>query len=210
MLLSFILSSFLLALSPGPDNLYLTALTTKSGKLSGISFLIGLLIGCLIHTILLAFGLNALILEYEMIFELIKYSGVIYLIFLSYGVYKSDYFQDKVENIGRSNKIFKNLKKGIFMNLLNPKVFLFFALFFPNFLFSEEFSFKSQIFILGVLFILVTLLVFGLIILFSNFIYSKFSQNYNFKIFAKYFNISVLMLIALLILFTENNITLSQ
>ena len=210
MLLSFILSSFLLALSPGPDNLYLTALTTKSGKLSGISFLIGLLIGCLIHTILLAFGLNALILEFEMIFELIKYSGVIYLTFLSYGVYKSDYFQDKVENIGRSNKIFKNLKKGIFMNLLNPKVFLFFALFFPNFLFSDEFSFKSQIFILGVLFILVTLLVFGLIILFSDFIYSKFSQNYNFKIFAKYFNISVLMLIALLILFTENNITLSQ
>ena len=210
MLLSFILSSFLLALSPGPDNLYLTALTTKSGKLSGISFLIGLLIGCLIHTILLAFGLNALILEYEMIFELIKYSGVIYLIFLSYGVYKSDYFQDKAENIGRSNKIFKNLKKGIFMNLLNPKVFLFFALFFPNFLFSDEFSFKSQIFILGVLFILVTLLVFGLIILFSDFIYRKFSRNYNFKIFAKYFNISVLMLIALLILFTENNITLSQ
>ena len=210
MLLSFILSSFLLALSPGPDNLYLTALTTKSGKLSGISFLIGLLIGCLIHTALLAFGLNALILEYEMIFELIKYIGVIYLIFLSYGVYKSDYFQDKAENIGISNKIFKNLKKGIFMNLLNPKVFLFFALFFPNFLFSDEFSFKSQIFILGVLFILVTFLVCGLIILFSDFIYSKFSQNYNFKIFAKYFNISVLMLIALLILFTENNITLSQ
>ncbi len=210
MLLSFILSSFLLALSPGPDNLYLTALTTKSGKLSGFSFLIGLLIGCLIHTALLAFGINALILEYEMIFELIKYSGVIYLIFLSYGVYKSDYFQDKVENIGRSNKIFENLKKGVFMNLLNPKVFLFFALFFPNFLFSNEFSFKSQIFILGALFILVTLLVFGLIILFSDLIYSKFSQNYNFKIFSKYFNISVLMLIALIILFTENNITLSQ
>ena len=210
MLLSFILSSFLLALSPGPDNLYLTALTTKSGKFSGISFLIGLLIGCLIHTTLLAFGLNALILEYEMIFELIKYSGVIYLIFLSYGVYKSDYFQDKVENIGRSNKIFKNLKKGIFMNLLNPKVFLFFALFFPNFLFSDEFSLKIQIFILGTLFISVTFLVFFVIILFSDIIFRKFSQNDNFKIFAKYFNISVLMLIALLILFTENNITLSQ
>ena len=209
MLLSFILSSFLLALSPGPDNLYLTALTTKSGKLSGIAFLIGLLIGCLIHTTLLAFGLNALIIEYEIIFELIKYLGVIYLIFLSYGVYKSDYIQNKFENTGRSNKIFKNLKKGIFMNLLNPKVLLFFALFFPNFLFSDKFSFKSQIFILGALFILATFLVFGLIILFSDFIYRKFSQNDNFKIFAKYFNISVLMLIALLILFTENNITLS-
>ena len=82
MLLSFVLSSFLLALSPGPDNLYLTALTTKSGKLSGIAFLTGLLIGCLIHTTLLAFGLNVLTIEYEIIFELIKYLGVIYLIFL--------------------------------------------------------------------------------------------------------------------------------
>ena len=210
MLLSFILSSFLLALSPGPDNIYLTALTTKSGKYSGISFLLGLIIGCLIHTIFLAFGLNALILEYEIVFELIKYSGIIYLIFLSYDIYKSDYFQEKFENIGSSNKIFKNLKNGIFMNLLNPKVFLFFALFFPNFLFSDEFSFKTQIFILGILFILVTFLVFVLIILFSDFIFRKFSQNDNFKIFAKYFNISVLMLIALIILFTENNITLSQ
>ena len=210
MLLSFILSSFLLALSPGPDNIYLTALTTKSGKYSGISFLLGLIIGCLIHTIFLAFGLNALILEYEIVFELIKYSGIIYLIFLSYDIYKSDYFQDKFENIGSSNKIFKNLKNGIFMNLLNPKVFLFFALFFPNFLFSDEFSFKTQIFILGTLFISVTFLVFVVIILFSYFIFRKFSQNDNFKIFAKYFNISVLMLIALLILFTENNITLSQ
>ena len=209
MLSSFILSSFLLALSPGPDNLYLSALTTKSGKLSGISFLLGLLIGCLIHTTLLAFGLNALILEHEIIFELIKCLGIIYLVFLSYEVYKSDYYQDKFVNIGRSNKIFKNLKKGIFMNLLNPKVFLFFALFFPNFLFSDEFSFKTQIFILGTVFILVTFLVFAVIILFSDFIFRKFSQNDNFKIFAKYFNISVLMLIALLILFTENNITLS-
>ena len=210
MLLSFILSSFLLALSPGPDNLYLTALTTKSGKYAGISFLIGLIIGCLIHTTLLAFGLNKLILNYEVVFELIKYSGTIYLIFLSYDIYKSDYSQDKFENIGRSNKIFKNLKKGIFMNLLNPKIFLFFALFLPNFLFTDEFSFKTQIFILGTLFISITFLVFIVIILFSDFIFRKFSQNDNFKIFAKYFNISVLMLIALLILFTENNITLSQ
>ena len=210
MLLSFILSSFLLALSPGPDNLYLTALTTKSGKYAGISFLIGLIIGCLIHTTLLAFGLNKLILNYEVVFELIKYSGTIYLIFLSYDIYKSDYSQDKFENIGRSNKIFKNLKKGIFMNLLNPKIFLFFALFLPNFLFTDEFSFKTQIFILGTLFISITFLVFVVIILFSDFIFRKFSQNDNFKIFAKYFNISVLMLIALLILFTENNITLSQ
>ena len=208
MLFSFIFSSFLLALSPGPDNLYLTALTSKSGKFSGISFLIGLLIGCLIHTILLAFGLNTLIIQNEMIFKFIKYIGVTYLIFLSYGVYRTENSYDKFEDYKPSENFFRNLKKGIFMNLFNPKVFLFFALFFPNFLFSEILSFKVQILILGLLFILITFIVFGLIIIFSDFVHMNFSKNKNFKIFAKYFNISVLMLIALLIFFSENNITL--
>ena len=72
MLTSFIFSSFLLALSPGPDNLYLTALATKSGKIVGFSFLTGLLIGCLIHTSLLAFGLNKLIIEYDLFFSTIR------------------------------------------------------------------------------------------------------------------------------------------
>ena len=208
MLFSFIFSSFLLALSPGPDNLYLTALTSKSGKFSGVSFLTGLLIGCLIHTILLAFGLNTLIIQNEIIFKFIKYIGVTYLIFLSYVVYRTENSYDKFEDYNPSENFFRNLKKGIFMNLFNPKVFLFFALFFPNFLFSEILSFKVQILILGLLFILITFIVFGLIIIFSDFVHINFSKNKNFKIFAKYFNISVLMLIALLIFFSENNITL--
>ena len=106
------------------------------------------------------------------------------------------------------HEIQNNFKKGVLMNLLNPKVFLFFTLFFPNFIYSETISFKFQILSLGLIFIIVTFIVFGLIILFSNFIHKKFSSNNRFKIFAKYFNILVLLFIALLILFTENNLTL--
>ena len=209
MLLSFIVSSLLLALSPGPDNLYLTALTSRSGKIAGFSFLTGLLIGCLVHTTLLAFGLNELILKYDMIFKMLKYSGFFYLIYLSYDVYKSEILIESDESGINNSKIFKNLKKGILMNLLNPKVFLFFTLFFPNFIYSETYSFKLQIMSLGIIFIITTFIIFGIIILFSDNIYKNFSSNSNFKIFAKYFNILVLLLIAILILFTENNITLT-
>ncbi len=209
MLFSFALSSFLLALSPGPDNIYLTALTSKSGKLYGIAFLIGLLIGCMIHTILLSYGLNALIIQNEVIFEFIKYMGILYLLFLSYSIYISKNHQDKFEEVEVSKFFFKDFKRGILMNLLNPKVFLFFALFFPNFLFSKTLSFKFQILILGVIFITITFVVFSIIIIFSDFIYRNFSKNNNFKIFIKYFNVSVLLLIAFLIFFTENNITLT-
>ena len=163
----------------------------------------------MIHTILLSYGLNALIIQNEVIFEFIKYMGILYLLFLSYSIYISKNHQDKFEEVEVSKFFFKDFKRGILMNLLNPKVFLFFALFFPNFLFSETLSFKFQILILGVIFITITFVVFSIIIIFSDFIYRNFSKNNNFKIFIKYFNVSVLLLIAFLIFFTENNITLT-
>ena len=209
MLLSFIISSILLAISPGPDNIYIATLTSRSGKISGFSFMMGLLIGCFIHTILLAFGLNAMIIQVDFIFNLIKYLGALYLIYLSIEVYKSDNLFKKNNKLSNSDSILRNLKKGIMMNLLNPKVFLFFALFFPNFLFSETISFKIQIIIMGLIFIIITLFVFGIIILFSNVIFNNFSQESKFKLYAKFFNILVLIVIAAIILFAENSITLS-
>ncbi len=208
MLISFIFSCFALAISPGPDNIYLTTLTSMSGKIPGFSFLLGLITGCLIHIIFLAFGLNELLIRYDIFFEIIKYIGVFYLLYLSYETYKSEITNFYLE--ANKDEIQNNFKKGVLMNLLNPKVFLFFTLFFPNFIYSETISFKFQIVSLGLIFIVITFIVFGLIILFSNFIHKKFSSNNRFKIFAKYFNILVLLFIALLILFTENNLTLTN
>ena len=207
-LFNFISSCFLLALSPGPDNIYLSALTSKSGKIVGFSFLLGLIIGCFIHTILLAFGLNELLIRYDIFFEIIKYIGVFYLLYLSYETYKSEISNFSLEK--NNDEIQNNFKKGVLMNLLNPKVFLFFTLFFPNFIYSETISFKFQILLLGLIFIAITFIVFGLIILFSNIIHKKFSLNNRYKIFAKYFNILVLLFIAILILFTENNLSLTD
>ena len=207
MLISFIFSCFVLALSPGPDNLYLATLTVRSGKVAGFSFLIGLLSGCLIHTALLAFGLSQLIIINDLFFKIIKYSGVFYLLFLSYSTYKSDILIYNIEK--KNDEIQKVFIRGVLMNLLNPKVLLFFTMFFPNFIYSQTFSFKFQILSLGMIFIVITFLVFVFIIFFSNFIYKKLYFNDGFKIYAKYFNILVLLFIALLILFTENNLTLN-
>ena len=207
MLISFIFSCFVLALSPGPDNLYLATLTVRSGKVAGFSFLIGLLSGCLIHTALLAFGLNQLIIINDLFFKIIKYSGFFYLLFLSYSTYKSDILIYNIEK--KNDEIQKIFIRGVLMNLLNPKVLLFFTMFFPNFIYSETFSFKFQILSLGMIFIVITFFVFVFIILFSNFVYKKLYSNDDFKIYAKYFNILVLLFIALFILFTENNLTLN-
>ena len=134
MLIYFILSCVALAISPGPDNIYMAALTSRSGKIAGFSFLMGLISGCFIHSILLAFGLNELLIRHYIFFEIIKYTGVFYLLYLSYETYKSEisnFYLDK-----NKDEIQNNFKKGVLMNLLNPKVFLFFTLFFPNFIYS--------------------------------------------------------------------------
>jgi len=209
MLLSFIISSFFLAISPGPDNIYIAALTSRSGKFSGFTFLAGLLIGCFIHTILLAFGLSTLIIQSDFIFDALRYLGAIYIFYLSFEVYNSDYVLDSGNKFIASNFFLKNLKKGILMNLLNPKVFLFFALFFSNFIFSETLSFKIQIIILGLIFIIITFFVFGIIILFSDVIFTISYKKSKFNLFSKLFNIIVLLVIGIIILFTENTITLS-
>ena len=208
MLIYFVLSCVALAISPGPDNIYMAALTSRSGKIAGLSFLSGLITGCFIHSILLAFGLNELLISHYIFFEIIKYTGVFYLLYLSYETYKSEISNFHLDK--NKDEIQNNFKKGVLMNLLNPKVFLFFTLFFPNFIYSDTISFKFQILSLGLIFVVMTFIVFGLIILFSNFIHKKFSSNNRFKIFAKYFNILVLLFIALLILFTENNLTLTN
>ncbi|GIR21306.1 MAG: hypothetical protein CM15mP36_05130 [Flavobacteriales bacterium] len=136
----------------------MAALTSRSGKIAGFSFLAGLIIGCFIHTIFLAFGLNELLIRYDIFFEIIKYTGVFYLLYLSYETYKSEISNFHPEK--NKDEIQNNFKKGVLMNLLNPKVFLFFTLFFPNFIYSETISFKFQILSLGLIFIVVTFIVF--------------------------------------------------
>ena len=73
MLISFIFSCIALAISPGPDNIYLAALTSRSGKVAGFSFLAGLIIGSFIHTTFLAFGLNELLIRYDFFFQIIPH-----------------------------------------------------------------------------------------------------------------------------------------
>ena len=87
------------------------------------------------------------------------------------------------------------------MNVLNPKVFLFFSVFFPNFIFSNEISFNLQILILGLIFIISTFVVFSIIIFMSKYISKYLESNYFFISIKSYLSPIILFLIALLILF---------
>ena len=197
-LVSFFISCIALALSPGPDNLFLFSLSLNEKKKHCFLFLFGLISGCLVHTLALIIGLNLIIEKVPLVLDFIKIIGFVYLIFLSI-----KFLFKKIENKNdlKKNQKINFYKTGFLMNVLNPKVFLFFSVFFPNFIFSNGISFNLQILILGLIFIISTFVVFSIIIFMSKYI-SKYLESNNLFISIKsYLSPIILFLIALLILF---------
>lgn len=197
-LVSFFISCIALALSPGPDNLFLFSLSLNEKKKHCFLFLFGLISGCLVHTFALIIGLNLIIEKVPLVLDFIKIIGFVYLIFLSI-----KFLFKKIDNKDdlKKNQKINFYKTGFLMNVLNPKVFLFFSVFFPNFIFSNEISFNLQILILGLIFIISTFVVFSIIIFMSKYISKYLESNYFFISIKSYLSPIILFLIALLILF---------
>ena len=203
-ILTFIIASFLMALSPGPDNIFVLSNTLYNGKKAGLFTVLGLVTGCLFHTTLVAFGISEIISFNQNIFLFIKILGFSYMLILAFRVYKSPLFFEitKVKKINKSNS--NNFITGLLMNILNPKVYFFFLSFFPSFLFlsSDELNLVSQFYILGLLFMLTTAIVFCSIVLFSTVI-SRYLIDFKiFHIVMKWIQILIFIAIATAILFS--------
>lgn len=161
-LITFIGASMLLTLMPGPDILYVLTQSISNGKKYGIATTLGLISGILIHTTLVAFGLSVLIQQSEYLYLTIKVAGALYLFYLAYLTFKSDeeiYHQNKATH----KKMWSLVKQGFLMNVLNPKVTIFFMAFFPGFLYSTTQNTITQFYILGFIFQLQAFVIFGLV-----------------------------------------------
>ena len=166
-LFAFSMATVALALSPGPDNIFVLIQSLTNGRKFGLAVVAGLMTGCLVHTTLLAFGVSAVIKNNPTIFTIIKIFGAVYLVYLAISVYRGG---DSI-SIEADNKQVKSLgslfRQGFIMNVLNPKVTIFFLAFFPGFLFSNSISTIIQFYVLGLLFILISSIVFSGIALLS-------------------------------------------
>lgn len=198
-LLSFSLATLILAISPGPDNIFVLTQSMVYGKKFGFATIFGLLTGCIIHTSLVAFGLSSIIKENETVFLIIKLFGASYLLYLAYQVYRSDseilistkHIQQKT-----TSQLFKT---GFLMNVLNPKVTIFFLAFFPQFLFSESISTVLQFYTLGFIFILVSFFVFAAIAILGGKISTFLTTNSKVGFYLKWAQIIVFVAIAFFI-----------
>lgn len=199
-LISFIFATATLAISPGPDNIFVLTQSIVNGKKYGLATVAGLMTGCIIHTTLVAFGVSEIINKSPKLFFVIKLLGAGYLLYLAYQVYKSNaditFSTDGVQQ-KTTTELFK---KGFWMNVLNPKVTIFFLAFFPQFLFSETISKVLQFYVLGGLFIITSGSLFSTIAILSGKISTYIKQHKNIGVYLKWAQIVVFIGIAGLIL----------
>ncbi|MDP2686783.1 MAG: LysE family translocator [Aequorivita sp.] len=198
-LLSFSIATLALAISPGPDNIYVLTQSFVNGTKSGIATTAGLISGCIVHTTLLAFGISAIIAASEEIFYCIKVLGAFYMLYLAYKVYKSDENITLAENAPKKSYSLL-FKTGVIMNLLNPKVMIFFLAFFPGFLWDKEGNTVMQFYILGINFMLISFITFSIIALASGRISGLLLKWKNMGNVLKWLQIVVFVAIAIFIL----------
>ena len=198
-LISFSIATLFLALSPGPDNLYVIAQSLANGPKSGIATTIGLISGCIVHTTLLAFGVSAIIAASETLFYGLKVMGACYLLFLAYNVFRSNAHVDLKDKA--SKKSYSQLfKQGVIMNLVNPKILIFFLAFFPGFLWDEYQHTIYQFYVLGILFMVISFIVFSGLAILAGYISTQLNENKNVSVLLKWTQIVVFVGIAIFIL----------
>lgn len=199
-LISFILAVSILAISPGPDNIFVLMQSVVHGKKYGLATIIGLMTGCIVHTTFVALGISAIIKENNTIFLGIKILGAVYLLYLAYKVITGgSEISMSTEKIDKKTP-FQLFKIGFIMNVLNPKVTLFFLALFPGFLFSEILPISLQFYILGSLFILVSFVVFSLIAILGGTISEKIKTSKNIGVWLQWMQVFVFIGIAVFIL----------
>lgn len=163
---SFLIASILLTLSPGPDLLMVIAKSLEKGFSTSLYFIAGLITGLCAHTLLLILGWPQLIGERPAFVTAIKIGGMVYFSYLGIvAIYQ--YYTSSLDNGIEYNSSPNHYRQGLLMNLLNPKVSLFFWLFFPGFLFSDHLERSKQYIVLGGLFLLQAALIFSLAAFFS-------------------------------------------
>jgi threonine/homoserine/homoserine lactone efflux protein len=152
-ILTFWIASTLLALAPGPDNIFVLTQSAVHGKSAGIVTTLGLLTGVLVHTCAVAFGVAVIFQTSEVAFAVLKYIGAAYLLYLAWKAFQAKGQSIHSDGEGRI-KLRKLYVRGIIMNVTNPKVSIFFLAFLPQFANPERGSMVLQFLELGGLFIL--------------------------------------------------------
>ena len=166
---------------PGPDILFVITQSITRGKKAGIIFACGLCTGLITHTAAVSLGLSWILYNSPVAFSVLKYMGAAYLIYL--GV--KSFIHRKENSLALPTVAgveYKLYRKGILMNILNPKVLLFFIAFFPQFVSPAAENPAGELLVLGLLFMAQAIVIFSLIALLADRLSRRLMQNVHFSL----------------------------
>ena len=172
----FFSASILLALAPGPDNIFVLTQSAMRGRLAGGVITLGLCTGLIGHTLLVSSGVAVIFKASPLAFTSLKLAGGAYLLYLAFLAFRASAAKLSPSDNGGAS-LFQLYQRGIIMNMTNPKVSIFFLSFLPQFANPERGPVMLQIVTLGFVFMISTLLVFGMISLFAGFLGGRLQQS---------------------------------
>ena len=164
--LAFFSVALLLALAPGPDNLFVLMQSATGGRRAGFAVVAGLMLGVLVQTLAVALGLAAVFAASATAFTLLKFAGAAYLVYLAWGAWRAPAAALGAPGSAAPAQPWPRLLlRGVLMNLSNPKVVLFFLALLPQFVQPGRGPVALQLLWFGALFIVAGSLVFGAVVL---------------------------------------------
>ncbi len=147
----FLLAAWALNIVPGPDMLYVLARSAHQGRRAGLASALGIAGGCVIQTALVALGLAGILAAVPLAYDIVKFVGAGYLIYLGLRALFSRQSALNTPQVEQT-ALWRIFVQGVLTNVLNPKVALFFLAFLPQFTSPTYGSVPLQIIILGTLF----------------------------------------------------------
>jgi threonine/homoserine/homoserine lactone efflux protein len=165
-LLAYSLASILLFITPGPDMSLWLSQTINSGRNSGLAAVAGTNSGCVVHTLLAAFGVSALIAASHTGFLVLKIVGAAYLLWLAIDAIRHGSSLNVRDDARKPLSLLRSFGLGISVNLTNPKVVLFFITFLPQFVSATDPHVTAKLLFLGLYFVVINtplavLMIFG-------------------------------------------------
>jgi threonine/homoserine/homoserine lactone efflux protein len=144
--------ALILVFMPGPNTLYIIARSIQQGRKAGIVSSLGVQVGTMFHIAIAAFGLSALLLGSASAFNVVRYGGAAYLIYLGVKTLLTKENIEPKQELHRTS-LSRVFSQGVIVNVLNPKTALFFFAFLPQFIDAARGAVAMQIILLGTILI---------------------------------------------------------
>ncbi len=173
----FVAASLAVIVAPGPDNIYVLTRGVAQGRQVALASAWGMCSGLLFHTTLAALGLSAVLARSAVALSVVKYAGAAYLIYLGVRALLSKERVSVSVEEGPAARLGRFFLKGLTMNLLNPKVAVFFLAFLPQFVSPGASGAAIRFVALGLIFALLSVVVFSAIAIFSGMLGDELSKN---------------------------------